>query len=85
MATTIGTIRQVYLALKRDHIPLSEAALRGLVAAGEIPSLRSGRNVYIQLEAVKEYLDRRLSLPPLEAETSLETSPPSKQAAELRS
>lgn len=85
MTFTIGTIRQIYQTLKAEGIPLSEAALRGLVAAGEIPSLRSGRNVYIQLEAVKEYLDRRLSLPPLEAETSSETSSPSKQAAELRS
>lgn len=64
MALTIGTIRQVYQALKAEGIPVSENALRGLVGSGEIPSLRSGRTVYIKLEAVKEYLDRRLSLPP---------------------
>lgn len=63
MTLTIGTIRQIYQALKAENIPLSENALRGLVNTGEIPSLRSGRTVYIKLEAVKEYLDRRLSLP----------------------
>ena len=63
MKTDIGTIRHVYQALKEEGIPLSENALRSLVATGEIPSLRSGRTVYIKLDAVKEYLNRRLSLP----------------------
>lgn len=63
MCISIGTPRQVYKALKSEGIPLSETALRGLIATGEIPSLRSGRTTYIKLEAVKEYLDRRLSLP----------------------
>ena len=66
----IGTINQVYKALKEEGIPLSENALRGLVATGEIPSLPSGRTVYIKLEAVKAFLDRRLSLP---AEDNRET------------
>ena len=69
MKISIGTIRRIYTALKDEGIPLSESALRGLVAAGEIPSLRSGRTVYIKLEAVKEYLDRRLSLPTTGNET----------------
>lgn len=74
MSLTIGTIRSVYLALRKEGIPLSETALRGLVAAGEIPSIRSGRTVYVKLEAVKEYLNRRLSLP-AEGNVALSTEP----------
>lgn len=53
---TLLTVTQV-----RRHLPLSERAIRGLIASRALPVVRVGRRVFVNLEDLRTFLNDRRS------------------------